>query len=382
MIWYALIIPILIVWLGWYFFRNKIVWWELFIPIASSVLFILVSYYTMKSITLHDVEYNGYVVVKAQRFEYWSSWVDKTCSYTTTCCCDSKGQNCQTQVHYYDCSYCDENKPYWVMYDSGGNKIHITEEYYKKLLKKWGAKEEFVDMNRKIHKRGRCGVDGDAYMITWKGEIETSETTTYEVSFSNILKSNHSAFNYPNITKEEAKLKGLFEYPELKGVYQKSVLGYDSKKLEQYMSHLNGYYGLAKKIRIYTLFYRNKHIDIAFEQEAYWDGGNQNELIVCISLDDNDKIQWVKAFSWCDNKRVVIDIMGDILKLGKVDPESFYNIYLNAIQDNWHYKSFKDFNYLSFEPTIGQLIFVYIMTLVISVGCVWYAIKNEYEHEG
>jgi hypothetical protein len=69
MIWYALVIPILTIWLGWYFFRNKVVWWELFIPIASSVFFILISYYTMKSISLYDVEYNGYVVVKAKRFE-------------------------------------------------------------------------------------------------------------------------------------------------------------------------------------------------------------------------------------------------------------------------------------------------------------------------
>jgi hypothetical protein len=378
MIWYALVIPILTIWLGWYFFRNKVVWWELFIPIASSVFFILISYYTMKSISLYDVEYNGYVVVKAKRFEYWSTWVDKTCSYTTTHSC---GKDCSyTVVHYYDCSYCDENRPYWVLYDSSGREISITESYYNKLKEKWKSDETFIELNRKIHKRGKCGVDGDAYEITWKGEIETSVTTTYEIGFTNILKSNHSAFNYPEITKEKALEMGLFDYPKLEGTHQKSILGYNSKTLEQYMSHLNGYYGASKKVRVYTLFFKNKNIDIAFDQEAYWDGGNQNEIVVCIGLNDNNNITWVKPFSWCDNKRVLIDIREDITALGKINPQKFYEIYLKSIEENWRYKSFKDFNYLSFEPTMGQLIFVYIMTLAISVGCVWYVVTNEHNN--
>ena len=46
------------------------------------------------------------------------------------------------------------------------------------------------------------------------------------------------------------------------------------------------------------------------------------------------------------------------------------------------YKSFKDFNYLTFEPTAGQLLFVYFITIVVSVGCLIWCVKNNLNNPG
>jgi len=388
MLWYALLIPVLTAVIGWVFFKTKIVWWEILVPVVISVMFIFISYYTMKSTTLSDVEYNGYVIVKARHYDYWSTWVDATCSYTTTCCCDSKGRGCITTTHYYDCSYCDENSEYWVMYDSGGHEISITEEHYHFLLNKWDAKEEFVELDRNIDYHGSCGVDGDAQEIKWNKKIETSETTTYESEFTNILKSNHSAFNYPTITEEKAKESGLYEYPKInKYNYQRSVLGlqkFNSSsrlKILSTLDYINGVYGYKYKVKVFTLFFKNKDIDIAFQQEAYWDGGNQNEIVVCIGLDNAGNMTWVKPFSWCDDKRVLIDIREDLMESSIKDEKTFYRTYTNAIKSHWHYKSFKDFNYLSFEPTTGQLLLVYIVTIFISIGSMVWAVLNDEDAE-
>jgi hypothetical protein len=383
MIWYALLIPILISVLGWFLFKSKIVWWEVLIPVGASALFILISYFTMKSTTLEDVEYNGYIITEARYYEPYITWVDKTCSRSVPCGTDSKG-NTKYCTQYYDCSYCEENGPRWTMLDSGGNEIGITEGKYLALVKKWSATKAFVELNRDIDYHGGCGQDGDMYRIVWDQHIFTSETTTYEKSFTNILKSNHSAFNYPNIEKDKARTSGLYEYPQFGEYnYQPCVLGikdFNSKvknRITKSLEYLNGAYGSKYKVKVFTLFYKNRDIDTAFQQEAYWDGGNQNEIVVCIGLNNLGNIEWIKPFSWCDDKQVLVNIREDLMEATVKDEKAFYKAYMDAIKTHWHYKSFEDFNYLSFEPTTGQLLFVYIMTFIISVGAIAWGVMNE-----
>lgn len=385
MIWYALIIPILAAVIGWVLFKNKIVWWEILIPVFASALFILISYYTMKSITLADVEYNSYIVTEARYYESWETWRKKTCSRTYT---TGSGKHRTTHTVYYDCSYCDYNSEYYVMIDSYGNEIRISEAKYESLIKLWKANPKFVEINRDIDYRGSCGKDGDMYRIVWNRDINTSITTTHTKSFTNILKSNHSAFNYPTIEKDKARISGLYEYPEIGDYdYQTSVVGIQNlnsksrAKIVKTLDYINGAYGYKYKVKVFTLFYKNKDIDIAFQQEAYWDGGNQNEIVVCVGLNNLGEIEWVKPFSWCDNKRVLIDIREDLMETPIKDEKVFYKVYMDAITNNWHYKSFEDFNYLSFEPTSGQLWFVYILTILISIGFVYWAVVNDEKPE-
>ena len=69
------------------------------------------------------------------------------------------------------------------------------------------------------------------------------------------------------------------------------------------------------------------------------------------------------------------------MELKSLHSQKMYDIYLNSIQKGWKYKSFKDFNYLSFEPTSGQLIFVYVMTLVSSKLTMFWVVRNEFNEE-
>lgn len=385
MIWYALLIPIIVAFLGYLLYKHKIVWWELFLPLSAAFLFIIISYFTMKSITLSDVEYNGYIVKEARYYEPYETWVHKTCTYTT---CSGSGKTRTCTTHTYDCSYCDYTPEKYVMLDSGDNITTVSEEKYKSLKKKWKATSKFVELNRDINYHGSCGKDGDMYSVHWNNKIDDSETTTYTKDFTNILKCNHSAFNYPVITDEEAKKQGLFSYPEI-GDYneQNSVLGLDSlniankKHLIARLNYLNGKLGYSHKVRVYTLFFKDKEIDKAFLQEAFWDGGNQNELVVCIGVDNKGNFKWVKPFSWADDKRMIVDTREDLMEIGKPDANKMYEVYKSNVLKFWHYKSFEDFNYLSFQPTTGQLIFVYLFTLIIAIGATVYAVKNDFQTE-
>lgn len=389
MLWYSLLIPCVLSILAYWLWHSKFLWQELLVPLGVTTLFVVISYFTIKTINLKDVEYNGYTVTKASYHEYWETWVDKTCSYTTCNGYDEHGNCTGYTTHYYDCSYCDENSAYWDVTDNGGHTISISQQKYLQLIKQWSATPKFVELNRRIENHGSCGKDGNMYYITWNGLIETSESSVFEKPFTNPLKQSHSAFQYPVISEKDAKKLGLFNYPEFYDYYkQKAVLGMDSFPLlslaptvkyatQKSFEYLNGNLGPKQKVKVFILLFKDKSIDIAFKQEAYWNGGNQNELIVCIGMNKDLELEWVKPFSWCDNKRIIVDCREDIMELKKFNPTAMYVIINDNIKKYFRYKSFKDFSWLSFEPTMGQILFVYIGAFLISIGTIIWCVKNE-----
>ena len=111
MIWYALVVPIIVVLIAWALFKNRIVWWEILLPVAISFVAILISYYSMKTVSLRDVEYNGYLVTEARYYEPYETWVKRTCSEQYACGTYTTGSGNTKTTHtqyctrYYDCSY-------------------------------------------------------------------------------------------------------------------------------------------------------------------------------------------------------------------------------------------------------------------------------------
>lgn len=373
--WYALLIPVLCSIICYKYWPHKITIGELFIPIGVSLLCIVISYYSIKEITMRDIEYNGELVVEARYYEPYDTWVTRTCYY-------SCGTSKHPRTCYRDCSYCDHTSARYEVVLRDGSTVSIGEAKYLELVRKWNQTPEFVELNRNINYRFSCGKDGDMYRVKWDGKIKTSESHVREVSFSNPVKISHSAFKFPDMTTQEADSIGLYHYPLLFSEYRQTALLapiiYDDSVHVKF-EFINGLLGSKYKVKVFTLLFINKPIDIAFKQEQYFEGGNQNELVVCIGIDSLQTIQWVKPFSWCDNKRICIDTREDIAELHKFNPDSVISIYYKNIPKYFHYKSFADFNYLVFEPTKGQLIFVYTMTLLISIGCCIFIVKNQIE---
>lgn len=377
--WFSLLIPILISLIAYKYWPHKITVGELLLPIGVSLICVVASYYFMKETTIHDVEFNGELVVEARYYEYWETYVDQTCTRTYDC---GTKDNPQTCTETYDCSYCDKNKERYEVLLRDGVVISVGKAKYLELVNKWNQEPEFVELNRKINNYSRCGQDGDMYRVKWDGKIKTSQSYVKEVSFRNPVKISHSAFKFPEMSDIEADSIGLYHYPLIYSEYRQTALlthfNYDDSVHVKF-EYLNGLLGSTNKVKVFTLLFVNKPFDIALKQEQYFEGGNQNELIVCIGVDSSLNIQWVKPFSWCDNKRICIDTREDISELKVFYPDKVIGIYYKNIPKYFHYKSFADFNYLKFSPTNGQLIFVYVMTLLVSIGCCIFIVKNEIE---
>lgn len=395
-IWFAMFIPFIGSILAYLIWKHKFVWWEFLLPMFGSAIFILITKFGVESALLHDTEYRGGIIVEARYYEYWETWVSKTCSEQYACGTYTTGSGSSRTTHtryctrYYDCSYCDRNSAYWEVYDNQGHSWYITEKEYHRLMLQWKATPEFVELNRSIRNHGSCGQDGDMYRIRWNKDMLTSEASTWTTSYENHVQVSKSNFGLRDVTKKEIEKYSLYDYPKVSDYKQINILGLDSMTFldqarkngaNKMFEYFNGYYGPTRKIRVYVLLFNNKPVETGIKQRNYWNGGNKNEVVICIDVDKKTgKINWVYPFTWGENKRISVDLREDISNLKTLDFTSVYHIVDNSTKD-FVYRDFTKFNYLAVDPPTWEVWFVYLFTLGITISALYYGYSNEFEGE-
>ena len=380
-IWLALLVPIAGIIIMAIWFRESLAWWELVLPIIASVIFIGISKTVTQKIAMTDTEYHGALIVKAQYYEYWETWVHKTCSRTYR-----EGKT--TYTTHYDCSYCDENRPRWYLVNSLGEKFETTQEDYNRLLRKWKGNPQFVELNRHINYHGSYGKDGDMYEFTWDNNPMTAESSTTEHSYENRIKAAHSSFDFVQVDKEDIVAYGLYEYPKVNGIKQEAVLGLDSVNflspkdkalMKQWTTYINGHYGKNKHVRVYYLIFANKPSIAGRYQEAYWEGGNDNELVICIGVNSHSStLKWVYPFTWSPSRKIIPDMRSDIMKHHYFDANYIPLVTIRNIEREWKRKDFEEFSYISVDPPLWAKIMTWILTALITGGVCYWAITNDY----
>jgi hypothetical protein len=380
-IWLCLLIPIIGAIVLLRFFPKKLTWWEVLVPLLACLSFIAIFKAIVEKVQVTDTEYHGALIVSAKYYEPYTTWVHKTCSYTVSC-----GKNC-TRTVYYDCSYCDDNGPEWEIKNSLGQTWNITQAEYNRLMKKWSAKPQFVELNRDINYHGGCGQDGDAYEIKWNSLPLTAESTTTANSYENRVQAAHTAFDYPTITESDKKQYKLFDYPDVNGYDQKMVLGLDSIKwvnkrdkwyMNQWATFLNGQLGVKKHARIYFLYFKDMPSVAADMQEAYWDGGNDNEIVVCVGLSSKSRqIQWVKPFTWSPIRRIIPDVREDIMANKTFDASKLSNAVWYNVDREFKRKDFSEFSYISVDPPVWAKWVTFFITLALTIWICYWAVVND-----
>lgn len=376
----ALIVPILaaVYMLIWH--KHAVVWWELALPIVGGLFFIWIFKLGVEKGVSSDTDYRGSFITEAHYYEYWETYVHRTCTRKS-------GKTTYT----YDCSYCDHNQPYWEVVDNYGNEWRVTEEYYNKLKKRWNATPQFVELNRTVrHSMTGCGQDGDMYKIVWDNQVMTAEPAVTLHDYDNKVQVSHSAFKMPYVSPEDATKYGLYNYPERYDQYkQQAILGIDSlykePKEARYIKHcyqyFNAYYGIKNHVKVFVLLFFNKPQTIAYKQQAYWDGGNDNEVVVCVGVDPKTrKMDWVKSFGWCDNKRVHIEIRENMMETVYFQYMKTYTIIGDAVQKYFKPKNFMDFDYLEVDLPTWAYWVLWILVTGITIGICYWNINNEIKY--
>jgi hypothetical protein len=313
-------------------------------------------------------EYLGYYVDHVKHYDRWDEYVNRICTRSVPAGTDGNGHIIY-RTETYDCSYVDNHPEYWVMVDNDKQEYKISRERFNELVGKWKTPMIFIDMKRNYH-----SIDGDAQKYQWDGKIEHSVTLTQISRYTNKIQASHSIFNLGNISKQDVKLYGLYDYPKTVDNIQNNIIGlkeYTSID-EKYMNFVNGYLGKKCEFRTYLLAFYGVSQDISFKQRSYWNGGNMNELVICVGLDslnNNNLLLWGQSFSWSDDKMLEIMVneylfskKGDSLNVVELSEKL-----MDYVPKYWKIKDFEDFNYINPTLTNSNLVWLSIILLIINV---------------
>ncbi len=368
----ALIIPALIAFILYRFFRHKTVWWEFIIPLAVSIILVVASKAIIETSQVTSKEYWGSFVQRIEYYEQWNEWITQTCSYSI---CDGKG-NCTT--YYYDCSYCRTNPPYWKIITTIDEEINITEHQYDSIKNIWGG-ERFIELNRNYYTD-----DGDEYICSWDNDsVKAVPATTLHYYENRVKAADQSIFHFEKVKDSDIKKYELKDYPDLRNTYQMdAVLGDSSPNADsanKKLQYINALLGHDKQVRVFVLVFPNKPIDAGIYQKWYWQGANMNEFVVCIGTNAGREVTWCNVISWTRAELLKTRVRSFVQAQKRLDLVALANYMQPQVKSDFVRRDFKEFDYLTVDPPMWAVILAYIITLIVNAAISFWIITNNYE---
>jgi len=371
--WAAVLLPALVGLVLHWIFPRKVLWYEAVLPIVPALLIIPLVKCSAEAVQVRDYERRGGWVVEARYFEAWNEYHIQVCTET-----DSKGN---TTVR--DCSYVEWHSPYWELEDSNGYVLPITQPQFDTLQQRFGNRV-FRDMHRAYHTQ-----DGDQYATCWTGNAAAFQPVFTEHSYENRIQATHGVVDFPEISPQQAKTLGLYEFPKLRDPFNDpAILGKAAgvEQADQYLQQQNAKLGRGKQVRFWILLFHNKPRSVGYDQESYWRGGNKNEVVVTIGLDKQGKPAWCHPFCWAPDGNTSNDAMKieirDFVEQQKVfDPLKTAEFVVASAIDKFQRKQFKEFAYLTVDMPTWAHVLVWVLTVLSTVGMGVYVVVNPLEAE-
>lgn len=380
-IYLCLLIPaVAVIALSW-IFRKQVTVWERVLVFGVPALAIVISKVVVEKVQTADTEYWNNYAVTATYYEDWDEWITKTCC--STCydqCRDSQGHTSSCHPHdcnCHDCSYREYHPAYWELDDNGGNTHHITQGLYSYALQLWGGNKTFKDLHRHYYRK-----DGDAWVTKFDGLFEHIFSVCTKHLYENRVQASTSVFNFRDVPKAAVQQYNLFEYPSDNDKFNYvPILGYPDPPAAEKLQRYNAKLGIVKQVHMMILVFKNQPVDAAFYQEAYWKGGNKNEFILCLGVNDKKEIQWSQVISWTQVQDLKIRAARQAKEMG-FNLGMIVDTMATDVSKHFIRKRFRDFSYLSVEPSSTAIIITFIITLILTLGLSIYVVRNEYENDG
>lgn len=377
LIYLCLIIPLLTVAVLAVFFHRHVMWWEYLLTFGVPVIAIFIAKAISVTTQMHDVESMNYHLVRATYFEAWDEWIHKTCEHCTRSCTGSgEDERCTETCVSYDCSYRDFHPEHWEAYDNGNSSYAISRSYYNFLKSLWNN-EAFQELNRHYYH-----LDGDAYNTLTDRVFDHVVPVCYRHSYGNKVQCSQSVFNFQDVDSTTKKEYGLYEYPHWGQPFDYNpILGHHDPAASIRLQRHNALLGTLRQVHMLMLVFRDQPLDAAAWQEAYWKGGNKNEFIACIGLKSNT-IAWTKVISWTEEEELNVRVARKIKEMGIFNPTAIADTMAMEVSRDFIRKRFRDFDYITVEPTDRAVLITFIITILFCGGLAVFSIMNDYRNEG
>lgn len=372
-IWGAMVIPILAMVVLAIFFSKKLAWPSYVVMILVPMAFIGITKSLVDMAEIKATEYLGGYMIRAEFHEYWREWEHEICTEQYACGEDSEG-NTEYCTRVYDCSHYEDHPEYWEAFDSNGHSWQIPKNSYDDFVKLFGNKA-FVNLDHATHydmSRSDC-VDGNEYETHLIQPCQDSQLVITSVSheYENKVQASKSVFNFPAVDPKALK---LVDRPIPSAWHQDVILGDPGPTKaagEAAIGKLDGTLGKASKARVYVIVFKDRPMQSAFDQQAYWKNGHKNEIDICIGVDKDYQVTWARVFGWTKMETLKADIESHLMGQKALDLGELGTWLYPKIQGKVIRRDFKEFDYVTIEPSPGWTIFAYIFTLCLCVFIGW-----------
>jgi hypothetical protein len=366
-----MIIPVITAIVLYKCWNHVCAWWEFMIPFGVSLVLCFIMKISVESVQTSDTEWWTGTVVTSEYYEPYDEEVPcRHPKYKTVKNPDGTTSEVQDGYeHAYDVDY---HPAYWQAIDSNGVSIGVNEPKFNSLCQRWNNKS-FVNMNRHYH-----SINGNKYVTGWDNRDETCEVCVTSHRYKNKLLAANSVFKFPEPDSKE----GLFEYPKITGFYDSLfILGGNNPQAERKLAVWNAKHGHEKKCRLMFLVYKDLPIDVALNQENHWQGGNKNEFLVSVGVDDGYNVKWCHIISWTDNEQLKAEVKNYIIQQEKLDLETAVDAVGHKVMATEAVvrKDFREFDYLTVDPPMWTVLLTFFLTLAINIGMAYWIINNDYD---
>jgi len=373
-IWFAFLIPILTLLATLAFFGRRITWWEPLLLCTISFGISATGAVISENSQTKATEFLGGWVTSAEYVEPWNEWVDKTCS---RCVRTDTAGSC-VEEEEYDCSYCDEHGESYDYETTVGSGFFNSEEVWNNASVIFG--KEFVNLNR--HSECSRPKNGNKWVATWNGDSAKLIPFFKRHSYENRVQAAPTLFSFESIDPVKTK---VFEYPKNDGLDNISILTEtqlpNQSKANDLLNYYNGKYGASKQCHAYLIVFKNRGPDAGRNQESYWKGGGKNELVTTVGIDNSGKVLWAYVFSWSKDKMANIVIRDSLMRMQTFDAAQVVQLIGQEGVKKFKRRQFKDFDYISVQPSNTATVIVYILILLMSIGWVIFK-KVEMDSDG
>lgn len=366
-IWFAFIVPLLVLLGALAIKGRKLLWWEPLLLCAVGFIASAVGGSLSKASQTKANEFLGGWVTSAEHVEPWNEWVTKTCS-RENCSGTGKDRSCTTET--YDCSECEEHG------DSYGFETTVGSGFFSDAPSVWNAASatfgaKFVDLNR--HSTCMFPKNGNKWEAEWNGDSITMLPYFRKHSYENRVQAAPTLFSFTEIDPKKTK---VFDYPEQDGIEQSSILTEaqlpNHSRADDLLNYYNGKYGASKQCHAYLVVFKNKGPDAGRNQEAYWKGGGKNEIVTTVGVDNGGNILWAYVFSWSKEKMPNIVIRDSLMRMKTLDAYKVVDLIGQEGIKKFQRRHFKDFDYISVQPSTTAIVLTYIFMLIASIGWLVY----------
>ena len=318
-----------------------------------------------------STEYLGSMVHEIDHEESWTELVEVRETKT-----DKNGKS-------YTVTRIEEryHKERYYFFTTRGSKIDTDYGFYSFVRELWGVSRHTLRWSANNikggirfgsqYRRSDLGLDGMENPEKWV-------PITEKHSYTNKIRASNSIFKFEKIDRQRASEIGLVDYPAIRSYDAPCVLSNEipvASSIDDLFRKFNARYAPEFEMRLYILLYSAaKDIDISEQQRAYWQGGNKNELVVCIGMNENEEVDWARAFSWADEQIKEVETAQWLMEHPKLDWSEFHDWLTFHLMD-WKRKEFKDFDYINIMLPLWQILSIIFLSIAESAFAIYLAIK-------